>query len=216
MTSILILSDLHIGSTVALCKPSNQLDDGGTYLASTGQHWLHRCWEDMTERVWRNRRGDLYIVVNGDAVEGDLKRRSAQLISRRAFDLAPIALLAKHPDGFFYQLSHAPPFASSLGLEPLSQIRVDPGMDKDALPVVGGPAGLGFIFHVISLPVFAHRRGPWWLEVNQGDFYAVALIFPGLNVFAVPGFAVLDCTPGIIIVDCSNLFEGFPCFHILD
>ena len=34
MRQLILLGDTHIGSTVALCKPVVELDDGGTYRAS--------------------------------------------------------------------------------------------------------------------------------------------------------------------------------------
>ena len=42
-----VTSDLHAGSTVALCPPKVQLDDGGKYEASKAQLWLWECWLDF-------------------------------------------------------------------------------------------------------------------------------------------------------------------------
>lgn len=107
MTSVLILSDLHIGSTVALCKPSVTLDDGGEYRASPGQSWLWRCWNETLERVEKHKTGDLYTVINGDAVEGDTKRRSLQTVSRNPATINQLAAdildpLAQLSAGLFF------------------------------------------------------------------------------------------------------------------
>lgn len=74
------MSDLHIASTVALCKPSVDLDDGGTYQISRGQRWLWGNWLDFLERI-EAAKPDI-IIFNGDTVEGDTKSRSYQLVTR--------------------------------------------------------------------------------------------------------------------------------------
>lgn len=82
METLLILSDLHVASTVGLSKPTMTLDDGGTYKASKGQRWLYSKWEELLSTVEAKKQGALYTVVNGDAVEGDTKDRSYQLATR--------------------------------------------------------------------------------------------------------------------------------------
>lgn len=69
-----IVSDLHAGSTVALCPPEIALDDGGAYQASKAQRWLWQHWEGYWRHVAgvRERLGaDLYVVMNGDLTDGD-------------------------------------------------------------------------------------------------------------------------------------------------
>lgn len=82
METTLIISDMHVGSSVALCQPAAQLDDGGTHNLSRGQSWLWDNWQRLLEAVDKDRRGPLWTIVNGDAVEGDTKNRSLQLITR--------------------------------------------------------------------------------------------------------------------------------------
>ena len=83
MTDTLIIAcgDMHINSTVALCPPSVNLDDGGTYHASRVQRWLWDCWLDQAERVKVIEARRKVLILNGDLGELDTKRRSTQLIS---------------------------------------------------------------------------------------------------------------------------------------
>ena len=89
MKTIAVVSDLHIASTVALCKPSVDLDDGGTYQISKGQRWLWGNWLDFLERV-EQAKPDI-LIFNGDTIEGDLKSRSNQLITRNKTNALKIA-----------------------------------------------------------------------------------------------------------------------------
>ena len=81
-TAVLVVSDLHINSTVALAPPVVNLDDGGTYHSSPGQRWLWHCWLEMIKDFKAQTEGCRRIAIfNGDLGELDIKRRSNQLIS---------------------------------------------------------------------------------------------------------------------------------------
>ncbi len=81
MTShLIVVSDLHINSTVALCAPGVELDDGGTYHLNRSQRWLYACWREFCEEVGRLQ-GRKIVCFNGDLGELDTKRRSVQLIT---------------------------------------------------------------------------------------------------------------------------------------
>ena len=72
-TTVAIVSDLHVGSTVGLINGSGAiLDDGGTYVPSHAQRWLWQSWQDYISKVKKASKGGarVYIVVNGDAVDG--------------------------------------------------------------------------------------------------------------------------------------------------
>lgn len=86
--SFLKLGDTHVGSTVALCPPVVDLDDGGTYHASRGQRWLWDCWQDVAERA---KQYDPVLVLNGDLGESDTKQRSTQVITRNKTTILRIA-----------------------------------------------------------------------------------------------------------------------------
>jgi hypothetical protein len=79
------VSDVHAGSTVALCPPGPiDLDDGGAYVPSKAQTWLWQCWRDYWDRVAQAQdraRAELYIIYNGDLFEGD-HHQTSQIISR--------------------------------------------------------------------------------------------------------------------------------------
>ena len=81
-TAIIAISDTHSNSTVAVCPPRINLDDGGTYFSSPGQRWL---WDKMLEfSDWANELTTGYkraLILNGDAGELDTKRRSNQIIT---------------------------------------------------------------------------------------------------------------------------------------
>jgi hypothetical protein len=80
--TLLVLADLHMGASVALCRPVVGLDDGGSYHASAAQLFLWRSWENLLEQVTRKKVGELLLDLNGDIIEGDAKNRSIQLITR--------------------------------------------------------------------------------------------------------------------------------------
>ena len=81
-TALIISSDHHINSTVAVCPPRVQLDDGGTYHPSIGQQWLWRGWLEFIE--WARDLSKGYkplAILDGDLGELDTKRRSNQIIT---------------------------------------------------------------------------------------------------------------------------------------
>lgn len=77
------VSDIHAGSSLALCPAEINLDDGGKYLPSKVQSWYWENWCAFWKRT-QERRGqldaELYIVLNGDLVDGQVKN-STQILS---------------------------------------------------------------------------------------------------------------------------------------
>jgi hypothetical protein len=105
-TSCLFVADTHIGSSVALCKPGANLDDGGTYQLSKGQRWLWRNWETLLAKVEQTDCDELYTFLNGDLAEMDAKGRSYQLITPNTANIKALAAdifdpLAKMSAGLF-------------------------------------------------------------------------------------------------------------------
>jgi len=78
--NLICVSDLHINSSVAICPPVVNLDDGGTYHASRGQRWLWECWKEFSLAV-KTLSGRKVLLLCGDLGELDVKRRSNQLIT---------------------------------------------------------------------------------------------------------------------------------------
>ena len=81
--ALIVVSDLHINSTVAICPPSVSLDDGGKFTASRLQRWLWSSWQQFWAGVNTDATGyRKVLVLNGDLGELDRKVRSAQLITQ--------------------------------------------------------------------------------------------------------------------------------------
>lgn len=68
---ILVLSDLHVGSTVGLWPADFISNEGNPIGQNHFQKWLWKCWLDMNEWVAKVTDGQPYdIVINGDIVDG--------------------------------------------------------------------------------------------------------------------------------------------------
>lgn len=80
---VAVVSDLHAGSTVALCPPRVSLDDGGHYEASKAQRWMWEKWGSFWETVAEQRdqaKADLICVFNGDMTDGN-HHNTTQILS---------------------------------------------------------------------------------------------------------------------------------------
>lgn len=80
MRTVIVISDTHIASSVALRPRLVQLDDGDTSTFSRGQRWLLDGWESFLE--WTKPARDPVLISLGDIVEGDRKHRSLQLVTK--------------------------------------------------------------------------------------------------------------------------------------
>ena len=84
-TLFVAVGDLHINSTIGLCVPRVDLDDGGVYRASKAQrdyllrNW-RRFWRDVAELRDRVRARRVIVVIGGDLVD-DNSHSQAQLIT---------------------------------------------------------------------------------------------------------------------------------------
>lgn len=85
------LSDLQTNSTVALCPPVVNLDDGGSYHASRTQRQLWNDYLNFRDRLKSAKGdGDLYLVFNGDLHDGD-HHQTSQIITRNTATMQNIA-----------------------------------------------------------------------------------------------------------------------------
>jgi hypothetical protein len=66
--NLVVISDLHINSTVGLSLPKVGLDDGGEYTASRSQKWLYENWMDFWSSI-SELDGELIVVINGDLLD---------------------------------------------------------------------------------------------------------------------------------------------------
>lgn len=78
-----VVSDVHAGSTVAVCPTEDiALDDGGSYAPSKAQRWLYENWLLFWARVKGLAGTDpIHVLTNGDLVDGD-HHGTHQIISR--------------------------------------------------------------------------------------------------------------------------------------
>lgn len=86
-------ADTHIGSSVGLCPPRVNLDDGGYYAFSDDQRWMWRKWQEFCRKAvdqaetWK---APLITIINGDLIETDYKKRSEQIYTRNKATLARV------------------------------------------------------------------------------------------------------------------------------
>lgn len=105
------VSDMHAGSTVAVCPPEIRLDDGGHYGASRAQLWLWErwgwFWKRVTEVCDQHQADETRHIYNGDIVDGD-HHQTPQILSRHpgaqsAVTEALLAIpMALNPDFLFF------------------------------------------------------------------------------------------------------------------
>lgn len=68
---VLVISDLHVGSTVGLWPKGFVSIEGNPILQNPFQEWLWKCWVDMNKWVEKVTDGQPYdLVINGDIVDG--------------------------------------------------------------------------------------------------------------------------------------------------
>lgn len=95
-TVVAVISDMQVGSTVALVPPKWQLLDGGTFHASPAQmiiyrQWLHgakRVKDALTEGRGRKR---LVMVLNGEPIDGD-HHDTPQIITKNQTEQIDMAI----------------------------------------------------------------------------------------------------------------------------
>lgn len=78
---VVLLSDLHIGSTVGLWPEGFTSNEGYPIGQNQFQKWLWKCWKDCQEWIAQTVGKDEFeLVLNGDLVEG-IHHRSLQVMS---------------------------------------------------------------------------------------------------------------------------------------
>jgi len=147
-----ITSDQHCGSTVALCPPKIQLDDGGEYHASVPQQWLWGRWLAFWQRAEAVRRsvgGTFLQVYNGDLTEGD-HHKTTQILSGNPTAQAAVVNevlrvpLALKPDGIVGIRGTE----AHVGPSGAFEERIFTGLRKDGWPVIREPlTGNGSHWH---------------------------------------------------------------------
>lgn len=143
---VLVVSDLHCGSTVALCPPGFDTEEGQTIGLSDWQAWMWDRWRELIGYT-KERYGKLdALIVNGDAIDGD-HHRTMQVWSKNLGDhlraahhcLQPLAELAERvyvvlgTEVHTHGLEHA--LANLLAAERQSKAR--PAFDRLELSIGG-------------------------------------------------------------------------------
>ena len=138
------VSDLHAGSTVAMCPPEIMLDDGGKYTASKAQSWLWQSWQSYWKRVGQvlkeHKGSEFYQIFNGDLVDGD-HHHTTQILSGNSNAQAAVVTeamkipLALKPDKLFFVRGTE----VHVGHSAAAEEKIADGLRRDKRPVVGDP-----------------------------------------------------------------------------
>jgi hypothetical protein len=137
---IAITSDQHCGSSVALCPPKIELDDGGQYESSKAQDWLWQNWLAFWTQVKRVRdkeKATLYQVFNGDLVDGD-HHGTTQILSGNSAVQAHVVSqcmkipLALGPDKMWFIRGTE----THVGKSASAEEKIADGLRRDKRPVV--------------------------------------------------------------------------------
>lgn len=88
-----VLSDLHVGSTVGLWPEGFVANEGFPIGQNKFQGWLWECWQDCQKWIAETVGGDPYhLIFNGDMVEG-IHHRTLQVMSADVGDQTDAVLM---------------------------------------------------------------------------------------------------------------------------
>ena len=100
MKHLIVISDLHLNSTVGLSLNNVHLDDGGTYVANKSQQWLlNNFYKFISEAKLLD--GDKIYVINGDLIDINthsdyqLITKNKATVIRHAVDLLRLVIEPK-------------------------------------------------------------------------------------------------------------------------
>lgn len=140
---IAVVNDIHAGGTTALCPDTIHLDDGGEYSASKAQRWLFQCFGNYWQQIRQKREqldAELYVVVNGDLVEGD-HHRTTQILSGNpnaqaaAWTACAHVFLDLKPD----RIAIIRGTGAHAGVSASAEERIADGLRRDKRPIVSDP-----------------------------------------------------------------------------
>lgn len=95
--TVIVLADIHAGSTVAVMPPRFTTIEGQTVTPNRVQGWLYECWQDALGFAKGVVSGDsTALVVNGDCIEG-IHHRTTQVISPDTQDHVNMAIKLLKP-----------------------------------------------------------------------------------------------------------------------
>lgn len=95
--TVVVLSDLHAGSTVALMPPEFTKADEQTVKQNPLQAWYWQCWKRTLDWIDETVGDDpAALILNGDLIEGD-HHRTTEIISRDIGDHIEMARIILTP-----------------------------------------------------------------------------------------------------------------------
>ena len=93
------VSDLHAGSSVAICPPHGiALEDGGRYMPSDPQKWAYARWLELIEIMRASRRAGHHVVLNfgGEFIDNN-HHEITQLAALTPVDMRIVAIELMQP-----------------------------------------------------------------------------------------------------------------------
>lgn len=94
-TRIVVVSDLHVNSTVGLFPPRFVRDDGAEVTQNKFQRWLWECWLDFCKTAQAC--GDYIVVINGDPIQGIHPSRDIQIVVPSKADMLRAGAMVVKP-----------------------------------------------------------------------------------------------------------------------
>lgn len=92
------VSDLHINSTVALCVPEFEMDDGNGHKNSKLQNALYTAWVDGWKQIKQKARGrEVVGIIGGEIADNMISHPSLQFITYNKETIRRMALETLDP-----------------------------------------------------------------------------------------------------------------------
>lgn len=92
------VSDLHINSTVALCVPEFEMDDGNIHKNSKLQNALYEAWADGWRQVKQKARGrEIVGIIGGEIADNMVTHPSLQFITYNKETIRRMAIETLEP-----------------------------------------------------------------------------------------------------------------------
>lgn len=84
MSIVVVISDLHVGSTTAIAPPTFSIHvreraETQQVEANRLQRWLYECWQDFWQYVFstaKERKEPVHLFMLGDTIDGNLTRHA--------------------------------------------------------------------------------------------------------------------------------------------
>jgi hypothetical protein len=199
MATVAIVSDCHTNSTTALFPPQWSDDDGGGHTQNLIQHWLWDCWLDYWRAVEAMRDGDLFVVINGDMVDGN-HHGTPQIVTTNMSDQAGIAIevlkpvLDLKPEFTFFVRGTEAHVGSAAQDENMVAKLYSQFANVERQPETGSFSWWYLPLEVqgIKFDIAHHGRGGFrpWTASNAANILAAELVFDYFGDTWIPDIAI--------------------------